>query len=150
VAAAGVAALAAAGLVAWALYAGAGRELLGLSAAPKPAEVASLAAPAHLAGRPSVAVLPFENLSGDASQDYFSNGITEDVITALGRFSNLLVVAKSASFHLKAQNLAPTEIGRRLDARYLLAGSVRRSGNRVRVNTELSEAATGRNVWSQA
>jgi len=148
--AAGAAALAAAGLVAWAFYAGAGHDLLGLGAAPKPVEVASLAAPTRLAGRPSLAVLPFENLSGDVGQDYFSNGIAEDVITALGRFSNLLVVAKSASFQFKGQNLAPAEIGRRLDARYLLEGSVRRVADRVRVNAELSEAATGRNVWSQA
>jgi adenylate cyclase len=148
--AAGVAALAAAGLVAWVLYAGAGRELLRLGATPKPVEVASLAAPTRLAGRPSLAVLPFENLSGDAGQDFFSDGIAEDVITALGRFSNLLVIAKSASFQFKGQNLAPAEIGRRLDARYLLEGSVRRAGDRVRVNAELSEAATGRNVWSQA
>ena len=78
----------------WALYAGAGRELLGLGSAAKPVEVASLAAPARLAGRPSVAVLPFKNLSGDAGQDFFSDGITEDVITALGRFSNLLVIVE--------------------------------------------------------
>ena len=100
-AAAGAAALVMAGLVAWALYAGAGRELLGLGAAPKPIEVASLAAPARLAGRPSVAVLPFRNLSDDPGQEYFSDGITEDVITALGRFSNLLVIAKSASFPIQ-------------------------------------------------
>jgi TolB-like protein len=90
----GAAALAAAGLIAWALHAGAGRELLGLGSSPKPVEVASLAAPARLAGRPSIAVLPLKNLSDDRNQDYFSDGITEDVITALGRFSNLLVVAK--------------------------------------------------------
>jgi len=150
VAVAGAALLAVCGLVAWALYTGAGRELLGLGAAPKPVEVASLANPTHIAGRPSLAVLPFANLSGDAGQDFFSDGITEDVITALGRFSNLLVVAKSASFQFKSQNFSPAEIGRRLNARYLLEGSVRRAGNRVRVNAELSEAATGRNVWSQS
>jgi adenylate cyclase len=150
VAAAAAAALVAAGIIAWALYADPGREVLGFGAAPKPVEVASLAAPARLAGRPSLAVLPFENLSGDASQNFFSDGITEDVITALGRFSNLLVVAKSASFQFKGGNLAPAEIGRRLEASYLLEGSVRRAGDRVRVSAELSEAATGRNVWSQA
>jgi adenylate cyclase len=144
------AALVTAGLVAWALYAGAGRELWGLGITPKPVEVASLAAPARLAGRPAVAVLPFKNLSGDAGQDFFSDGITEDVITALGHFSNLLVVAKSASFHFKDRNLAPAEIGRLLDARYLLEGSVRRAGDRVRVNSELTEAATGRRVWSES
>src|SRR5262249_22170377 len=97
-AAAGAAALVMAGLIAWVLFAGAGRELLGFGGTRKVVEVASLAAPTRLAGRPSVAVLPFKNLSGDAGQDFFSDGITEDVITALGRFSNLLVVAKSASF----------------------------------------------------
>jgi TolB-like protein len=138
-----------AGVVAWALYLGAGRELLGLGAAPKPVEVATLAAPARLAGRPSVAVLPFKNLSGDAGQDFFSDGITEDVITALGRFSNLLVIAKSASFPFKGSNSAPAEIGRSLDARYLLDGSIRRAGDRVRVNVGLTEAATAQQVWSE-
>jgi adenylate cyclase len=132
-----------------ALHTGGGWELPGLGAAPKPLEVASLAAPTRLAGRPSIAVLPFKNLSGDASQDFFSDGITEDVITALGRFSNLLVIAKSASFPFKGSNASPTEIGRLLDARYLLEGSVRRAGDRVRVNAELTEAATGVHVWSE-
>jgi class 3 adenylate cyclase/TolB-like protein/Tfp pilus assembly protein PilF len=150
VAGAGAAALVVAGLIAWALYAGVGRELLGLGTTSKQIEVASLTAPARLAGRPSIAVLPFENLSGDGGQDFFSDGIAEEVITALGHFSNLLVVAKSASFQFKGRNLAPAEIGRQLDARYLLEGSVRRAGDRVRVKAELSEAATGRNVWSQA
>jgi adenylate cyclase len=148
-AAAAACGLVAAGLVTWTLYTGAGRDLLGL-ATPKPVEVAGLAAPHRLAGRPSVAVLPFKNLSTDAAQDFFSAGITEDVITALGRFSNLLVVAKSASFQLKDRNLSPAEIGRLLDVRYLLEGSVRRAGDRLRVSVELTEAATGRNVWSEA
>ena len=148
--AAGVAALAAAGLAVWTLYVGAGRELLRLAAAPTPVEVAGLAAPTRLASRPSLAVLPFENLSGDAGQDFFSDGITEDIITALGRFSNLVVVAKSASFPLKGQKLSPAEIGRRLDVRYLLDGSFRRAGDRVRVTAELTETATDRNIWSQA
>ena len=149
-AAAGAVGLVAVGVVAWALHAGIGRDLLGLGAAPKPVEVASLAAPARLAGRPSVAVLSFKNLSGDPGQDFFSDGITEDVITALCRFSNLLVIAKSASFALKGRNLPPGEIGRLLDARYLLEGSIRRAGDRVRVSAELTEAATGRQVWSEA
>jgi adenylate cyclase len=149
VAAAGTSGVVVAGFIAWALHAGAGRELLGL-AAPKSIEVAGLAEPHRLAGRPSVAVLPFKNLSGDAGQDFFSAGITEDVITALGHFSNLLVVAKSASFQFKDRNLSPTEIGRLLDVRYLLDGSVRRAGDRVRVNAELTQAATGRNIWSEA
>jgi adenylate cyclase len=148
-AAAGAAGLVVAGLVAWLLHAGEGWEQLGLGAATKPVEVASLASPARLAGRPSVAVLPFKNLSGDAGQDFFSDGITEDVITALGRFSNMLVIAKSASFPLKGSNAAPAEIGRLLDARYLLEGSIRRAGDHIRVNAELTEAATGLHVWSE-
>jgi adenylate cyclase len=149
VVAAGAAALVAVGLAAWMLSTGAGPEIFGPGAATKPVDVASLAAPAHLAGRPSIAVLPFKNLSSDPSQDYFSDGITEDVITALGRFSNLLVIAKSASFPFKASKAAPAEIGRLLDARYLLEGSVRRAGNRVRVSVELTEATTGRHLWSE-
>src|SRR5271165_3897821 len=140
-AAVGIAALVLAGVVAWALYLGAGRELLGLGAAPKAVEIATLTTPARLAGRPSVAVLPFKNLSADAGQDFFSDGITEDVITALGRFSNLLVIAKSATFPFKGSNAPPAEIGRLLDARYLLEGSIRRAGDRLRVNAELTEAA---------
>jgi len=137
------------GLAAWALHLDAIRELPWLGVPGKPFEVATLAAPARLAGRPSVAVLPFKNLSSDAGQDFFSDGVSGDVITALGRFSNLLVIAKSASFQFKGSNAAPAEIGRLLDARYLLEGSVRRSGDRVRVNAELTEAATGVHVWSE-
>jgi TolB-like protein len=148
-AASGAAALVVLGLVAWAFHEGIGRELLGLGAARKPVEIAGFAVPARFAGRPSLGVMPFENLSGAAGQDFFSDGITEDIIVALGRFWNLLLVAKSASFSFKGQNLAPAEIGRRLDVGYLLDGSVRRAGDRVRVNVESSEAATGRNVWSQ-
>jgi adenylate cyclase len=150
VAAAGVGALVAAGFVVGLLHVDTVRERLGFGAAPKSVDVATLAVPARLAGRPSVAVLPFKNLSGDPGQDYFSDGITEDVITALGRFSNLLVIARSASFPFRGSNASPTEIGRLLDARYLLDGSIRRAGNRVRVNAELTEAATGRHVWSEA
>jgi TolB-like protein/class 3 adenylate cyclase len=147
-AAAGAFVLVVVGLAAWALHTQGGWELPGLGAASKPLEVASLAAPTRLAGRPSIAVLPFKNLSGDTSQDFFSDGITEDVITALGRFSNLLVIAKSASFPFKGSNASPAEIGRLLDARYLLGGSIQRAGDRVRVNVELTEAATGFHVWS--
>lgn len=138
-----VALIAVAGVVGWAVH-------NGLFAVPKANPLASLASPENRAGRPSVAVLPFKNLSSDAGQAFFSDGIAEDVITALGRFSNLLVVAKSASFQFRDRNLPPAEIGRLLNARYLLDGSVQRSGDRVRVDVELTEAETGRNVWSQA
>jgi adenylate cyclase len=147
VAVAGTTAFVAAGFVVWARHAGKGPDLFGLGS--RPVEVATLATPARLAGRPSVAVLPFKNLSGDTAQDFFSDGITEDVITALGRFSNLLVISKSASFPFRGSNSSPAEIGRLLDARYLLEGSIRRAGNRVRVGVELTEAKAGRLVWSE-
>ena len=119
--------------------------------APRPSPSKWRPSPHRLASqaRPSVAVLPFKNLSGDAAHDFFSDGITEDVITALGRFSNLLVISKSASFPFKDSNAAPAEIGRLLNARYLLDGSIRRAGNRVRVGVQLTEATTGRLVWSE-
>jgi adenylate cyclase len=145
---AGSAAIVLAGLVGWTLHFGGGRAFR-VGSADKPVEVATLASPDRLAEGPSVAVLPFKNLSSDAGQDFFSDGITEDVITALGRFSNLLVISKSASFRFKGSNASPAEIGRLLDARYLLGGSIRRAGNRVRVDVELTEAATGRLVWSE-
>jgi adenylate cyclase len=149
VVAAGAAAFVFAGFVVWTLHAGEGPDLFRLGSVVRPVEVATLATPARLAGRPSVAVLPFKNLSGDAAQDFFSDGITEDVITALGRFSNLLVISKSASFPFKDSNSSPAEIGRLLDARYLVAGSIRRAGNRVRVGVELTEAKAGRLIWSE-
>ena len=133
----------------WALRADVGRHLFELGSAGKPVEVASLASAARLEARPSVAVLPFKNLSGDATHEFFNDGITEDVIAALGRFSNLLVISKSSSFRFKGSNLAPAEIGRLLNARYLLDGSIRRSGNHVRVGVQLTEATTGRLVWSE-
>jgi adenylate cyclase len=149
VAATGGAAIVAAGLSVWVLHADLGRHLSGFGSVAKPVEVATLASPARLEARPSVAALPFKNLSGDAAHDFFSDGITEDVIAALGRFSNLLVISKSSSFPFKGTNLAPAEIGRLLNARYLLDGSVRRSGNRVRVGVQLTEATTGRLIWSE-
>jgi TolB-like protein/tetratricopeptide (TPR) repeat protein len=149
VAATGGAAILAAGLSVWALHADVGRHLVELGSVAKPVEVAALASPGRLEARPSVAVLPFRNLSGDAAHDFFSDGITEDVIAALGRFSNLLVISKSSSFPFKDSKSAPAEIGRVLNARYLLDGSIRRSGNRVRASVQLTEATTGRLVWSE-
>lgn len=149
-AAAGAAMFVAIGLLAWGFHAKIAIELRDLGVGAKPVEGASQAASARVTERPSLAVLPFENLSGDPAQNFFSDGMTEDIITALGRFSNLLVVAKSASFQFKGKNLAPAEIGQRLDVLYLLDGSVRRAGDRVRVNAELTEAATGRSIWAQS
>jgi adenylate cyclase len=99
--------------------------------------------------RPSVAVLPFANLSGDPQQDYFSDGITEDIITELSRFSELLVIARNSSFHYKGKAVDIRQVGRELGARYILEGSVRQSGNRVRIAAQLIDATTGAHRWGE-
>ena len=135
-----------AGLLAWLLGGPAVRE--SRVATGHAAAVAALAVPARLAERTPIAVLPFKNLSPDAGQDFFSDGISEDLINALGRFSNLLVAAKSASFQFKGRDVSPAEVGRVLDVRYLVEGSIRKSGDRLRVSVEVTEAATGFHMWS--
>ena len=112
------------------------------------AAVATLAAPARLAERTTVAVLPLHNLSPEPGQDFFVDGITEDIINALGRYSNLLVAAKSASFQFKGKAVSPEDAGRKLDVRYLVEGSVRRAGERLRITVELTAAASGFQLWS--
>jgi adenylate cyclase len=97
----------------------------------------------------SVAVLPFVNLSGDPQQDYFSDGITEDIITELSRFSELLVIARNSTFQYKGKAIDVRQIGRELGARYVLEGSIRRDGNRVRINAQLIDAATGAHRWAE-
>lgn len=112
-------------------------------AAVEPAEMARA-----LAGKPSVAVLPFRNLSGDPEQDYFTDGVTEEIITALARFHALRVAARSASFPFKGSTLEGREIAGRLGVQYLLTGSMRRAANRIRVTAELTNAETGLQVWT--
>jgi adenylate cyclase len=99
--------------------------------------------------RPSVAVLPFVNLSGDPQQDYFSDGITEDITTELSRFSELLVIARNSAFQYKGRGADIRQVGRELNARYLLEGSVRRSGNRARITAQLIDATTGTHRWAE-
>lgn len=101
-----------------------------------------------LAEKPSIAVLPFQNLSGDPAQVYFSDGITEDIITELSRFRSLFVVARNSSFSLRGA-VDATEVGRRLGVRYVVEGSVRKSGKRVRVTVELVDAPTGNHLWGE-
>jgi adenylate cyclase len=99
--------------------------------------------------KPSVAVLPFANLSGDPHQDYFSDGITEDIITELSRFSELVVIARNSSFQYKGKAVDIRQVGRELGARYVLEGSVRRSGDRVRITAQLIDATTGAHRWAE-
>jgi len=98
--------------------------------------------------RPSVAVLPFANLSGDPQQDYFSDGMTEDITTELSRFSELMVIARNSAFQYKGKAVDIRQIGKELGARYVLEGSVRRSGDRIRIAAQLIDAVTGAHRWA--
>jgi TolB-like protein/Tfp pilus assembly protein PilF len=105
--------------------------------------------PASLPDKPSIAVLPFANMSGDPEQEYFSDGLTEDIITELSRFRDLLVIARNSSFAFKGQVVDVKEVGRKLGARHVLEGSVRRAGNRVRITAQLTETAAGNHLWAE-
>lgn len=102
----------------------------------------------ELSDKPSIAVLPFTNMSADPEQEYFSDGITEDIITELSRFRSIFVIARNSSFHYKGQSLRVQEIGRELGVQYILEGSVRRAGKRVRVTAQLVESAGGKHLWA--
>jgi adenylate cyclase len=106
-------------------------------------------APLPLPDRPSIAVLPFDNLSGQVEENYFSDGITEDIITGLARFRSLFVIARNSSFTFRGKSIDLAEIGRRLGVSYLLEGSVRRAGERIRITAQLIEAASGAHVWAE-
>lgn len=97
----------------------------------------------------SIAVLPFDNMSGDAEQDYFSDGITEDIITDLSKISSLLVIARNSSFTYKGRAVDVKQVARELGVRHVLEGSVRRAGNRVRITAQLIDGATGGHVWAE-
>ena len=97
----------------------------------------------------SIAVLPFQNMSGDPEQDYFADGIVEDITTALSRFSSLLVPARNTSFTYKGKAVDIKQVGRELGVRYVLEGSVRKAGSRVRITAQLIETATGTHLWAE-
>jgi adenylate cyclase len=97
----------------------------------------------------SIAVLPFANMSGDAEQDYFADGISEDIITALSKLSQLFVIARNSSFTFKGKNVHVQEVGTKLGVRYVLEGSVRKSGNRVRITAQLIDATSGGHLWAE-
>ena len=102
-----------------------------------------------LPDKPSIAVLAFDNMSGDSGQDYFSDGITEDIITGLSRFSELFVIARNSSFQYKGKSPDIRQVGRELGVRYVLEGSIRRAGDRVRVSAQLIDAVTGAHRWAE-
>ncbi|NKB48179.1 MAG: hypothetical protein GKS02_02325 [Alphaproteobacteria bacterium] len=102
----------------------------------------------EFSGKPSVAVLPFSNMSGNSEDEYFSDGLTEDIITELSRFRDLAVIARNSTFQFKGRAADIAEIGRELSARYVVEGSVRRAGDRIRINAQLVEAESGAHIWA--
>jgi TolB-like protein/Flp pilus assembly protein TadD len=102
-----------------------------------------------LPDKPSIAILPFRNMSGDPDQEYFADGIAEDIITALSKSRSLFVVARNSSYAYRDRSIAVKDIGRELGVRYILEGSVRQAGNRVRVTAQLVEAASGGHLWAE-
>jgi TolB-like protein/class 3 adenylate cyclase len=108
----------------------------------------SVTKPLPLPDKPSIAVLPFQNMSGDPEQEYFADGVVEDIITALSRFNSLFVIARNSSFAYKGKSPDIRQVGRDLGVRYVLEGSVRRAGNRLRITAQLIDAQTGAHVWA--
>jgi adenylate cyclase len=102
-----------------------------------------------LSGKPSIAVLPFNNMSGDMDQEYFSDGITEDIITELSRFPTLFVIARHSTFSFKGQPIEIEEVGRKLGVKYVVEGSVRKAGIRVRITAQLIDTSTSNHVWAE-
>jgi adenylate cyclase len=103
----------------------------------------------ELPDRPSIAVLPFDNMSGDPEQEYFTDGIAEDIITALSLWRWFPVIARNSTFTYKGKAVDIKQVGRELGVRYVLEGSVRKAGNRVRISAQLIDAATGAHVWAE-
>ena len=99
---------------------------------------------------PTIAVLPFNNMSGDPKQDFFADGITEQIITELTRFRNLFVIARNSTFKYKGAAIDVRQVGRELGARYVVEGSVRRIGETVRVTVQLLDARSGAHLWAES
>jgi adenylate cyclase len=113
-----------------------------------PAHVAEADSPPPLPDKPSIAVLPFDNLSGDPEQEYFAHGMVEEIITALSRFKSLFVIARNSSFTYKGKAVDIKKVGRELGVRYVLEGSVRKASGKVRITGQLIDAITGAHIWA--
>jgi adenylate cyclase len=103
----------------------------------------------ELPDKPSIAVLPFNNLSGDPEQEYFSDGLTEEIITALGQVPNLLVIARNSTFTFKGKSAKVQQVSKELGVRYVLEGSVRKSGDKIRIAAQLIDALDGKHLWAE-
>jgi len=123
---------------------------VGRPAEAKPAQQArAVAEKTGASEKPSIAVLPFQNMSGDPEQEYFADGISEDIITALSKLSQLFVIARNSSFTFKGKTVHVREIGKTLGVRYVLEGSVRKAGNRVRITAQLIDATNDGHLWAE-
>jgi adenylate cyclase len=118
------------------------RKVAGLNPGDAPESVPALP------DEPSIAVLPFANMSGDPEQEYFADGMVEEITTALSRFRSLFVIARNSSFTFKGKAVDIKEVGRRLGVRYVLEGAVRKASGKVRITCQLIEAATGSHIWA--
>jgi TolB-like protein len=123
--------------------------IYGVALGAKPPAVLPGGAPLPLPDRPSIAVLPFQNMSGDPEQEYFVDGMVEDIITGLSRIKWLFVIARNSTFVYKAQAVDVKQVGRDLGVRYVLEGSVRKLGNRVRITAQLIDATSAAHVWAE-
>jgi adenylate cyclase len=99
--------------------------------------------------KPSIAVLPFTNMSGNDAEEYFADGMTDDLITDLSKISGLLVIARNSVFAFKGKAVNIPDVGRQLGVRYVLEGSVRRAGGRIRINAQLIVVETGHHLWAE-
>ncbi|HEY2559066.1 MAG TPA: adenylate/guanylate cyclase domain-containing protein [Caldimonas sp.] len=117
--------------------------------AAQPARAAARAAPRDRVDKPSIAVLPFNNMSGDSEQEFFADGITEDIITELSRFKELFVISRNSSFKYKGKAVEVQKFARELGVQYVVEGSVRKSGRRVRITVQLIDASTDRHLWAE-
>jgi adenylate cyclase len=113
-----------------------------------PERVAEAESPPSMPDKPSIAVLPFQNMSGDPEQEYFADGMVEEITTALSRFKWLFVIARNSSFTFKGKAVDVKEVGRRLGVRYVLEGSVRKAAGKVRITGQLIDAVTGAHIWA--
>ena len=121
-----------------------------LRPSPPPVEVVSEQTPAiKLPEKPSIAVLPFVNMSGDPEQEYFSDGITEEIISTLSKVPHLFIIARNSVFTYKGKSVKVQQVGRELGVRYILEGSVRKAGDRVRITAQLVDAVAGGHLWSE-
>ena len=129
------------------VYAAKPKVFLGM-VAPLPGPQPESSTPLALPDKPSIAVLPFQNMSGDPEQEYFADGMVEDIITGLSRSKSLFVIARTSSFTYKGKAVDIKQVGSELGVRYVLEGSVRKAGNRVRITGQLIDAATGAHLWA--